>query len=89
MALGASAGGIVGWVMRQALSLAAAGVMLGLAGHFVLSRVLSSSLYGISPHDAGTLAGSIAVLSLICILASYVPARRAVRGDPMAALRAE
>ena len=89
MALGASAGGIVGWVMRQALSLAAAGVMLGLAGHFVLSRVLSSSLYGISPHDASTLASSIAVLSLICILATYVPARRAVRGDPMAALRAE
>jgi putative ABC transport system permease protein len=89
MALGASAGGIVGWIMRQALSLAAAGVMLGLAGHFVLSRVLVSLLYGISPNDANTLASAVAVLILIAILASYVPARRAVKGDPMAALRAE
>jgi putative ABC transport system permease protein len=89
MALGASAGGIVGWIMRQALLLAGAGVILGLAGHFVLSRVLGSLLYGISPNDASTLAISIAVLSLICILASYIPARRAVKGDPMDALRAE
>src|ERR1700680_1796144 len=89
MALGASAGGIVGWIMRQALLLAAAGVMLGLAGHFALSRVLGSLLYGISPNDASTLASAVVVLSLICILASYVPARRAVRGDPMTALRAE
>jgi putative ABC transport system permease protein len=89
MALGASAGGIVGWIMRQALLLAGTGVILGLAGHFVLSRVLGSLLYGISPNDASTLAISIAVLSLICILASYIPARRAVKGDPMDALRAE
>ena len=89
MALGASAGGIVGWIMRQALFLAAAGVTLGLAGHLVLSRVLGSLLYGISPNDARTLASAVAVLTLIAILASYVPARRAARGDPMAALRAE
>jgi putative ABC transport system permease protein len=89
MALGASAGGIVGWIMGQALWLALAGVMFGLAGHFVLSRVLASLLFGIGPNDAGTLAGAVAVLILIAILASYIPARRAARGDPMGALRAE
>ena len=89
MALGANAGGIVAWVMRQALLLAAVGVILGLAGHFLLSRVLGSLLYGISPNDASTLAGAVAVLILICSLASYFPARRAVKGDPMAALRTE
>ena len=89
MALGASAGDIVSWILRQALLLAAAGLMLGLTGHFILSRVLGSLLYGISPNDARTLASAVAVLSFICILASYVPARRAVRGDPMTALRAE
>jgi len=89
MAIGASAGAIVAWIMRQALALTIAGVILGLAGHFVLSRVLGSLLYGVSANDATTLVTAIAVLSLIAILASYIPARRAAAGDPTLALRAE
>jgi len=89
MALGATPGVVVNWIMRRALLMATAGVMLGLAGHFAVSRVLGSLLYGISPNDAAALATATLVLSLTAMLASYIPARRAVRIDPMAALRAE
>ncbi len=89
VALGATANTIVKWIVGQAILLCLAGVMVGLAGHFALSRVLGSLLYGIGANDAATLVGVIALLNLIAILASYIPARRAVRGDPMAALRAE
>ena len=89
LALGATSGGIVTWILGQALLLAAAGVFLGLAGHLAVSRVLGSLLYGISPNDAATLGSATAVLGLITLMAAYIPARRAVRGDPMAALRAE
>ncbi len=89
MALGATPAGIVSWIMRRALLLAAAGIMLGLAGHFAVSRVLGSLLYGISPNDVAALASATLVLSLTALLASYIPARRAVRIDPMAALKAE
>lgn len=89
MALGATRQNIVGWIVRQALVLAAGGVAIGLAGHFVLSGILRTLLYGTSPLDMATLAGAAVVLTLIAALASYIPARRAVRGDPVAALRAE
>jgi ABC-type antimicrobial peptide transport system permease subunit len=89
VALGATGNHIVRWIMGRAVLLSMTGVLLGLAGHFALSRVLASLLYGISANDAATLVSVIALLILIAILASYIPARRAVRGDPMAALRAE
>ena len=89
MALGATPAGIVHWIMRRALLLAAAGVMLGLVGHFAVSRLLGSLLYGISPNDAVTLCAATAVLSLTALLASYIPARRAARIAPMTALKAE
>jgi putative ABC transport system permease protein len=89
MALGATRGDILRWIVRQAMVLAAAGVAIGLAGHFALARVLRSLLYGTSPNDVSTWMGSAALLGLIAVIASYIPARRAMRSDPVTALRAE
>jgi putative ABC transport system permease protein len=89
MALGATRGDILRWIVRQAMVLAAAGVAIGLAGHFALARLLRSLLYGTSPNDVSTWMGSAALLGLIAIVASYIPARRAMRSDPVTALRAE
>ena len=89
MALGATRRDIVNWIVRQSMLLAAAGLAMGLAGQWALSRVLGSLLYGTSPTDAPTLAAACAVLCFIAMLASYIPARRAVQGDPLSALRAE
>lgn len=89
MALGATPDNILHSVVRQAMVLAAAGVALGLAGHFALSRLIRSVLYGTSPNDVPTWMGSAAILGLIAVLASYIPARRAMRSDPVTALRAE
>jgi ABC-type antimicrobial peptide transport system permease subunit len=62
---------------------------LGLLGHVALSRVLASLLYGASTNDGWSLLLAVLVLGPIALLASYIPARRAVRGDPVAALRSE
>jgi putative ABC transport system permease protein len=89
VALGATPRDIVRWIMGQALRLTAAGLALGLIIHFALSPVLASLIYGASPRDAWSLLGSVLVLGSLALVASYIPARRAVRGDPMAALRSE
>jgi putative ABC transport system permease protein len=89
VALGATGGDILRWIVRQAMVLAAAGVAIGLAGHFALARVLGSLLYGTSPNDVSIWMGSAALLGLIAVVASYIPARRAMRSDPATALRAE
>jgi ABC-type antimicrobial peptide transport system permease subunit len=87
MALGAQAGAVVAGVVRGALVLAALGIGLGLAAAFGLTRYLASFLYGVSPADPITAAGVAALLIVVTLLASYVPARRAARVDPMSALR--
>ncbi len=89
MALGASPNEILRWIVRQAMLLAAAGVAIGLAGHFALSRVIRSLLYGTSPSDTFTWLGAAALLALTAAVASYIPARRAMQSDPVTALRAE
>ena len=89
IALGATREEIFRWIVRQALVLAAAGVAIGLAGQFALSRVLRSLLYGISSNDPATWIGAATTLGLVAVIASYFPARRAMRGDPVLALRAE
>ncbi len=89
MAMGATPDDILRWIVRQALVLTAAGVAIGLAGHFALSRVIRRLLYGTSPIDMPTWMGSAVLLGLIAVVASYIPARRAMRSDPVASLRAE
>jgi putative ABC transport system permease protein len=89
MALGATPRDIVRWILGQALLLAGVGVAVGLLGHFALSRVLQSLLYGASANDGVSLLLAVFALASIALLASYIPARRAVRGDPVAALRSE
>jgi len=76
-------------VVRQALLLSAAGAALGLAGALALARLMRSLLYGVSASDPLTLAGVVALFAMVAAAASYVPARRAVRMDPLEALRWE
>ena len=89
LAVGATRGDILGMVVKRAAGLAAAGVLIGLAGALALTRVLSSLLYGVDPADPATLAAVSVGLALVALAAAYLPARHAARIDPMAALRAE
>lgn len=89
VALGATPRDIVRWIMGRALWLTSAGLALGLVIQFTLSPLLASFLYGASPRDPWSLLASVIVLGSLAMVASYIPARRAVRGDPMAALRSE
>src|SRR2546428_10886433 len=85
MALGARAGQVSGMVLRRGIQLTAAGVALGLAGSMAASRWISSFLFGVQPADPATLAGTCLLLALAALAASYIPARRAARVDPMTA----
>jgi len=89
IALGASSQDIARLVMRRGLGMALAGVALGLAGAFALTRVLSIMLYGISATDPLTFAVTASFLILVSTMACYVPTRRAMKVDPMVALRYE
>jgi len=89
LALGAERHHVLGLVLRQALVLAAAGLVLGFALALAMTRVIETQLYQTTPTDPTTFGAVAAVLLLIAVLASYAPARRAVNADPMTALRAE
>ena len=89
LALGANPSQIAQLVMRRGLAMVLTGVVLGLACAFALTRVLSALLYGISATDPLTFAVVVIVLTLVAAMACYVPARRAMRVDPMVALRYE
>jgi len=89
MALGAQRGDVLKLTIGQGLRLVVTGVIIGLAAAFVLSRVMSSLLFGISPTDPLTFITISLVLVSVAILASYIPALRASRVDPMFALRYE
>ena len=89
MALGASSGEVLLMVVKRALALAAAGLVVGLAGSLALSRVLRSVLYEVTTTDAVALAGAVAGLAITALIASVIPARRASRVDPAESLRAD
>lgn len=86
-ALGAQRGDILWLVVGQGFGLASAGVALGLAGAFALTRVMKGLLFGVSATDPATFAGIALLFILVALAASYIPARRAARIDPMSALR--
>ena len=89
VALGATRRNIVSLVVRQGMALALSGVAIGLAGTFLLTRLIRSLLFGVQATDPVTFVGIALLLGLVALLASYIPARRASRVDPLVALRYE
>jgi putative ABC transport system permease protein len=89
VALGASRGSIFGLVIRQSLELVIAGVGLGVVGALALSRLLSSYLYGVTARDPVTFLAVAGLLVCMALVAGFVPARRAMKVDPVVALRYE
>ena len=89
MALGAQRSGIVMMVLRQGLELTGAGVVLGLAGALALTHVMASLLFGVSTTDVMTFSTVPLILIASAVVASYIPALRATRVDPVVALRDE
>ena len=89
MALGAEPRRIFTLVLRQGAILAFVGIAIGLAASFVLTRALTNELFGVSPTDPLTYAGVGVLLLAVALVACYLPARRAMRTDPMVALRHE
>jgi predicted permease len=89
LALGAQRSNILRMVLRQGLTLAAVGAGVGLVAAFIVSHLMAGLLYGVSPYDLSTFAGVTAVLTAVAIAASYVPALRAMRLDPITTLHAE
>ncbi len=89
LALGAHPANILGMILRQGLVLAVAGAALGLIGALILSWLMASLLYGVSPWDPFTFVGVTFILSAVALAACYIPARRATRVDPLVALHYE
>jgi predicted permease len=86
MALGAQSGEVLRLVLRQGMSLTLAGLFIGLLIALAAAGLLSSFLFGVKPNDPASFAGGALLLSGIALLACYIPARRAIRVDPMVAL---
>ncbi len=89
VALGATVRSIVGLVLRQGFGLVCGGAVLGLVAALGLTRYVAALLYDVKPIDPSTLAGVIALLAVVALVACWLPARRAAKVDPMVALRAE
>jgi predicted permease len=89
LALGAQSGDMVSMVLRQGAKLALLGVCIGVIAAFGLARLMTSLLFGVTAHDPLTFGAVAALLILVALVACYVPARRAMKVDPMVALRYE
>jgi predicted permease len=89
MALGAARADVLRMVLRQGLTLVALGAAIGTAGALGATRAITSELYGVTPNDPATFAAAIALMLLVGCLACWLPARRAMRVDPLIALRYE
>jgi ABC-type lipoprotein release transport system permease subunit len=89
MALGANADRVARMVLSQGLRLSTAGAVLGLVGALAASRVIEGIMVGVEPRDPLVYAGVAVGLLAVAALASYLPARRATRIDPIEALRPE
>ncbi|MBV9009703.1 MAG: ABC transporter permease [Verrucomicrobia bacterium] len=89
MALGAQRGDMLRLVLRQAFVLAAAGIGFGIIGALSATRVLRTLIWNVSPFDLATYGGLVLLLLLACLVASFLPARRATQIDPAVALRSE
>jgi len=87
IAVGAKPGRVVVLILRETVGLVAAGLAVGAALAYVAVRLIDSRLFGVAPQDPLTLAFAAATLVLVALIAAYLPARRASRQDPMAALR--
>ncbi|HEV2615465.1 MAG TPA: ABC transporter permease [Candidatus Acidoferrales bacterium] len=89
LALGAQRADVMKMIVRDALKLVLSGIGLGIVGALALSRLLTRFLYGVLPNDPATFVGVSIILALVALAACYIPARRAMRVDPMIALRYE
>jgi predicted permease len=89
MALGAQRGSVIWLVVREAVEHTTAGAAAGIVAVAASSKLIASLLYGVRPNDPGTVLAAVSALALVCGAAAWIPARRASKLDPMAALREE
>jgi putative ABC transport system permease protein len=89
LALGAQTSDVLALIVRQGVKLIMVGLIVGLAGAYALMRVMSGLLFGVKDRDPITFAAAAIVLTVVGLLACYIPARRATRVDPIEALRCD
>jgi putative ABC transport system permease protein len=89
MALGAQRRDVRRLILRQGTVVVLVGLAIGIGGAFALTRLMSSLLFGVKPQDPLTFAAAAILLAIVALVACYLPARRAMRVDPMVALRYE